>query len=143
MNGKDRHLQRLLNLQKGAKQAARRVLFVGSDMVRAEAFRSISAGAISGKGHVASKPGEPPNRDTGHLQSQIETAMPDELVATVTSNAAYAASLEFGATIPNAFGRGEEIEVAARPYMRPARDKEKPRIRKLFAQEIDKLVKGS
>ncbi|BEV00077.1 HK97-gp10 family putative phage morphogenesis protein [Novosphingobium olei] len=113
-------------------KAARRVLYVGSDMIRAEAFRSISEGSVSGKGHVPSKPGEPPNRDTGVLQAGIENRMVSDLEAEVSSNAPYAAPLEFGTS-----------RMEARPYMRPARDKMAPEVQRLFASEIGKLAKRS
>ncbi|NBC37360.1 HK97 gp10 family phage protein [Novosphingobium sp. FSY-8] len=130
--GKDRHLRRLRGLRTGAIDAAGKVVFVGSDMVRAEAFRSISAGAVSGKGHVPSKPGEPPNRDTGVLQAHITNTKTGALSAEVRSDAPYALGLETGTS-----------KVAARPYMRPARDKMAPVIRKLFAQELGKILKGA
>lgn len=133
MKGKDAHLKRLKAMSGEAViKAAGRVLYVGSDMIRAEAFRSISAGSVSGKSHVPSAPGEPPNRDTGVLQAGLENVLSEPLVAEVSSNAPYAAALEFGST-----------RMEARPYMRPARDKMAPRIEDLFAQEIGKLVERS
>jgi len=132
MKGKDRHMRRLKTLSADAAKVANKVVYVGADMIRAEAFQSISRGAVSGKNHVPSAPGEPPNRDTGHLQSQIETSQPEFLVAQVTSSAEYAKDLEFGTS-----------KMAARPYMRPARDKMEPTIQRLFASEMDKLVKRS
>lgn len=132
MKGKDKHLRRLKTLTAEGQKVVNRVLYVGADMIRAEAFQSISRGAVSGKNHVPSAPGEPPNRDTGNLQSNIETSMPEPLVAQVTSSAAHATPLEFGTS-----------KMAARPYMRPARDKEKPKIERLLVTEMDKLVKRS
>lgn len=131
MKGRDKFDARLAALAGPAVvRAAKRVLYVGSDMIRAETFRSISAGSVSGKGHVPSKPGEPPNRDTGVLQANIENRMVSELAAEVSSNAPYAAPLEFGTS-----------KMEARPYMRPARDKVAPEMQRLFAAEINKLVK--
>lgn len=49
-------------------------LYEAADVVRAKAFQSISAGSVSGKGHKASKPGQPPNRDTGDLQTGLKIA---------------------------------------------------------------------
>lgn len=133
MFGKDKHLKRLKTLAgAGAIRGANRVVVVGADMIRAEAFQSISRGSVSGKGHVASSPGEPPNRDTGNLQANLETTNPRPLVAEVRSNALYAADLEFGTS-----------KMAARPYMRPARDKKEPEIQRLFASEMGKFVKRS
>ena len=66
------------------------------------------------------------------LQAHIETSQPSPLVAEVTSSAPYASALEFGTS-----------KMAERPYMRPARDAEEPKIQRLFAQEMDKVVKRS
>ena len=131
ISGRDKHLKRLRFMANGARGVVKEVLFSGADMIKAEAHHSITAGAVSGKNHVPSRPGQAPNDDTGHLRSQIETAMPRNDVATVTSNAAYAADLEFGTS-----------KMEARPYMRPARDKLKPRIQKLFRDKMRKLNKG-
>ncbi|MES2903763.1 MAG: HK97-gp10 family putative phage morphogenesis protein [Pseudomonadota bacterium] len=133
MKGKDAHLRRLKNLS-GASivKAAGRVVFVGADMVRAEAFRGVSAGSVSGKNHVPSAPGEYPNRDTGVLQANFETEKTGPVSAEFRSKAPYAAALELGTS-----------KMAARPHVRPARDKMKPKIEALFAREIDKLVKAS
>lgn len=81
---------------------------------------------------MPSAPGEVPNRDTGNLQDHLETTNPKQLVAEVRSEADYARALEFGTS-----------KMAARPYMRPARDAKEPEIQRMFAQEINKLVKRS
>lgn len=131
--GRDRHINRLKRLT-SAKivRAAGRVLYVGADMIRAEAFQSISRGSVSGKGHVPSAPGDPPNRDTGVLQAGLKTDKKGPLVVEVSSNAPYAGALERGTS-----------KVAARPYMRPARDKKAEEIQRLFEQEIGKIIRGS
>lgn len=130
--GKDRHARRLRRLREEAIKAAGRVVYVGSDMVRAEAFRSVSAGSVSGKGHIPSRPGEPPNRDTGVLQAHFTNRLTGPLSAEFRSDAPYALGLEIGTS-----------KVAARPYVRPARDKMEPIIRRLFAQELNKIIKGT
>lgn len=133
MKGREAHRQRLRRLSgPDVVKAAGRVLYVGADMIRSEAFHSISAGSVSGKGHVPSQPGEPPNRDTGVLQANLKAELVAPLEAQVTSEAPYAAALEFGTS-----------RMEARPYLRPARDKKAPEIQRLFETEIDKLVKGS
>jgi HK97 gp10 family phage protein len=90
-------------------EAVSRALFTGGDMIRTEAGRLITDGAVSGKFHVPSKPGEPPNEDTGHLRSNIRVEQPAPLRVLVTSNARYAVALE-----------GGTVKMAARPYMGPA-----------------------
>src|SRR5690606_11414188 len=82
MKGKDRHMRRLRRMSgTDAVKAANRVVVVGADMIRAHAHAEISRGSVSGKNHVPSAPGEPPNRDTGHLQAHLETTNPKPLVA--------------------------------------------------------------
>lgn len=131
MKGKDRHLRRLRNLQ-AVVRVAGAIVYEGADMIRAEAFRSISAGSISGKGHKPSAPGQPPNRDTGGLQSHLKVEKTGSLTAEVRSEASYAAVLERGTS-----------KMAARPYMRPARDAKKGEIKKRFVEQMNKLVKRS
>lgn len=112
-------------------EAGNAAIYEAADAVRAEAFRSISAGSVSGKNHVASAPGDAPNRDTGILQANIEISQPKPLVARVTSKAPYAAALERGTS-----------KMAARPYMRPARDKMLPEAKRILKRKI-KQVKRS
>lgn len=134
MKGRQKHADRLkiLSGQGRLIKAVGRVLYVGADMIRAEAHRSISAGSVSGKGHVPSQPGEPPNRDTGVLQAHLRAALTAPLEAQVTSETPYSAALEFGSS-----------KMEARPFLRPSRDAKAPEIQRLFEVEIDKLVKGS
>lgn len=105
-------------------------LYECADAVQSEAHHSISAGSASGrKGgkhqHVVSNPGEPPNRQDGDLQGGLEISRPEPLVAQVSSNAPHAVPLEFGTS-----------KMAARPYMRPARDKTLPRAKRILRQRI-------
>lgn len=134
MKGRQKHVDRLkiLSGQNRIIKAAGRVLYVGADMIRAEAHRSISRGSRSGKKHKPSAPGEPPNRDTGVLQANLKAELVAPLEAQVTSEAPYSAALEFGSS-----------KMEARPFLRPSRDTKAPEIQRLFEVEIDKLVKGS
>jgi HK97 gp10 family phage protein len=84
-------------------------LFAGGQLIQVEAQLSITNGAVSGKGHVPSRPGEPPKNDTGILANNIETVLVAPLKVEVSSNAPYAAALEYGTS-----------KMAERPYMRPA-----------------------
>lgn len=132
MKGADRHIRRLRRLAAGAEAEAAKVVYVGSDMIRAHAFRSISAGSVSGKNHVPSAPGQPPNRDTGVLQGHLTNEMVGPLTAEVRSEAPYANDLEIGTS-----------KMAARPYMRPARDANRKEIQKLFVERMNTLVRRS
>lgn len=112
-------------------------LYEGADAVRAEAHVSISRGSASGQvagskhKHVASRPGEPPHREFGDLQAGLSVDMPEPYVAQVTSNAGHSKSLEFGTS-----------KMAARPFMRPARDKLKDKVRSNLATNINRILKG-
>lgn len=111
ISGAKRHSDRLKRMQQ-ATRAITQALYAAGQEIEITAELSITAGSVSGAGHVPSAPGQPPNADTGVLDGNIET----EIVAsganptvTVTSKAPYAAALEFGTS-----------KMAARPYMRPA-----------------------
>lgn len=132
MKGRDKHLRRLKRLSTDAQKVAGRILFVGADMVRAEAFRGVSAGSVSGKNHVASAAGEFPNRDTGGLQNGFKTEQTGPLSAEFRSETEYSEALEFGTS-----------KMEARPHVRPARDAAEPKIQRLFAVEMGKLVRSS
>jgi len=106
-------------------------LFAGGEEIRAEASHMITEGAVSGKNHVPSLPGEPPNEDTGVLRTHIETAQVAPLKVEVSSNAPYAAALEFGTS-----------KMAARPYMGPATDRKRQKILDLVRTAVNQAVKG-
>ena len=140
MKGREAHQKRLKRMS-GAEivKAAGRVVYVGSDMIRAEAHVSINrvkhGRVVKGerrKVYTASAPGEAPAYDTENLRSGIVNAQTGPITAEVRSEDRKAALLEFGTS-----------KMAARPYMRPARDAKAPEIQRLFEVEIDKLVKGS
>lgn len=106
-------------------------LFAGGEMIRAEAVHLITEGAVSGKFHVRSLPGEPPNRDTGVLDTHIETTQIAPLKVEVSSNAPYAAPLEFGTS-----------KMAARPYMGPATRAKKKEVIDLVRKAVAAATKG-
>jgi HK97 gp10 family phage protein len=119
-------------LQTAPIQAINKALFVGAELIVTEAQLSITRGAVSGKNHVPSKPGEPPNNDSGVLAGDIEATQPLPLTARATSEAPYAAALEFGSS-----------KMEARPHMRPARDKMKKAVRNLVVKAMNGAVKRS
>jgi HK97 gp10 family phage protein len=133
LKGAAQHKRRLKNLSGAAVlRVAGAIVYEGADTIKAEAQRLISAGSVSGKGHVPSRPGEPPNFDTGVLSAHIEARQTGPASAEVASRAPYAAALEFGTS-----------KMAARPYMRPARDKKAPEIQRKFVEKMNKLIKAS
>lgn len=132
MKGKDRHLRRLKAIS-DPTGPTNRVLRVLAQKIRADAHQSITAGSVSGKNHVPSAPGKPPNNDTGGLaKGLIDETFPAELRAEVRAETEYSSALEFGTS-----------KMQARPFIRPARDKNAAFGRQLFAEELSSFVKGS
>lgn len=116
-------------------------LYAAGELIKTEARLSITTGAVSGKHHVASKPGEPPKNDEGILAAGINTIQTAPLRVEVESTAPHAVPLEKGwkikkGTRVRSFSADSEKEgpikmefgdskVAARPYMGPAARKKK------------------
>lgn len=106
-------------------------LFAGGQRIQVAAQISITTGAVSGKAHVPSAPGEPPNNDTGVLANNIETVQVAEDRVEVSSNAPYAAHLEYGTS-----------KMAERPYMRPAVAAERENVTKLVQRALNHVANG-
>ena len=105
-------------------------VFEGAKLHTVTAQRLITAGSISGAGHVASKPGEPPNRDTGFLDNSIEASQVSLLRSISSSNAPYAI-IEFGTS-----------KVGARPYMGPATVIVRDRVIKNIAAAAQQVIRS-
>lgn len=131
LRGLKAHTNRLKAMQSpAAERLVGEALFAGGEIIQTAAQISITTGAVSGAGHVASLPGEAPNQDTGVLGGNIETTQPSKLLVRVASKAGYSAALEFGTS-----------RMAARPFMVPARDKSKKEVRALVAKALEVAVK--
>jgi HK97 gp10 family phage protein len=130
IRGAKAHIARLKALPALAERNVTKALFAAGQLIENEAALSITRGAVSGKGHVASKPGEAPNADTHRLDRSIETTRIAPLRVKVTANSGYAAALEFGTS-----------KVAPRPFMRPARDKKKDEARDLVAKALNTALR--
>lgn len=100
-------------------------LFVAGNEVQVEAQISITEGAVSGRYHEPSKPGEPPNNDLGDLANSIATIQTDKLKVEVEATAPHAVHLEFGTS-----------KMEQRPYLEPAAARMAPRI----AEHVRKAV---
>jgi HK97 gp10 family phage protein len=109
-----------------------RALFVGGDLLKATAQQSITEGAVSGKGHVASAPGEAPNNDTGDLANNIENVQTGPLSVEVSSNSRHALPLERGTS-----------KMEARPSMGPAAHKTRPEIVRIVTSAVKRVVQTS
>ena len=132
MKGKDAHMRRLKTLS-DPTGPANQVLRILAQKIRGDAYHSIQAGSVSGKNHVPSAPGQPPNNNTGGLAGGIvDETYPLELRAEVRAETEYSAPLEYGTS-----------KMAERPFMRPARDKNLEFAKRLFAEKMSAFVKGS
>ncbi len=106
-----------------------------ANLVRNTAVESINQGGRSGvlyrkggKTGQRSAAGEPPKTDTGFLVSNIVVIMDiagKGFTANVESRADYSAALEFGTS-----------KMAARPFMQPALEENRPKIRRLEKQMV-------
>lgn len=133
LKGAKAHAARLKKLTGQAMvREVGKALFAAGELIQVEAQISITAGAVSGKQHKPSAPGEAPNNDTGTLAGAIETNQVAPLVVEVSSNAPYAAALEFGTS-----------RMESRPYMQPARDAKRREVEQLVRRAVDKAVKSS
>jgi len=133
ITGVQKHAQRLRSARDIAQSVTAALYSAGQD-IELDAEQSIVQGSISGAGHVPSLPGQPPNRDTGFLDTNIETTVEAQNPPTVhvTSNAPYSAALEFGTS-----------KMAERPFMRPATQKNRREVGRKVAQAVSiKIRRG-
>lgn len=132
MRGRKAHIARLKKLTSPATlMLVEGALFAGGQKIQVEAQISITTGAVSGKNHVPSKPGEPPNADSHQLSDGIITRRVRALTVEVAS------------TAPHARIEWDWGNVAARPYMRPARDKMKGEIVRDVEKALSVAVRRS
>jgi HK97 gp10 family phage protein len=115
----------------GKERDLGRALFAAGNLIEVEAARLITAGSVSGKGHVPSKPGEPPSNDTGVLARNIETVQVEPLKVEVSSNAPYSAALEYGTS-----------KMLPRPFMTPATAAKKDEAIALVRRAVDHILAG-
>lgn len=109
----------------------KQIIARGGNLVRNTAVKSIQQHKSSGvtytrsnpsRTHTASTEGNPPNSDTGFLANNINLVIDnDGLGAEVESRAEYSVYLEFGTS-----------EMGARPFLQPALEENKLKIRNLF-----------
>ena len=114
-------------------KAAQRAVKLSAVMVHGTAVQSITDGNKSGetytkynprRTHRASAAGEPPAADTGYLHNNIIFDIDaDGFGASVERRAEYSEALEFGTS-----------KMQARPFLQPAVEENRPKIRALITQ---------
>lgn len=114
-----------------ARSLVDRALYAAGQVIEVESEISITAGSVSGKGHVPSAPGQPPNADTRLLDTNINTVVVGPGRVNVEATAPYAGYLEFGTS-----------RMEARPFMRPAAEKKRPEATELIRRALAKSVQG-
>lgn len=132
INGIGNHQRRLLRMTSGAvRQKVNQALYAAGQEIEIEAELSITEGSVSGKNHVPSLPGEPPNADTRQLDTNINTIFVGDLHVEVEATAPYAEALEVGTS-----------KMAARPFMGPAAAKKGPNAVKIIARAVAAVLRG-
>lgn len=126
-----KHSDRLKRMAQRTPQQVTRALYAAGQLIESDAERSITAGSISGAGHIPSLPGQPPNADTRFLDTNIETEIGGPGVVTVTSKAPYSAALEYGNS------RG----LAPRPFMRPAAERNRKKVAQMVGDALNITIK--
>ncbi len=130
VRGGKEHADRMRRLvSAGAVQKIGAALYEAGSQIEVDAAISITSGAVSGKGHVPSKPGEPPSADTHVLDRSIETNLVAPLHVQVSANAPYARALEFGTT-----------KMASRPFMAPALQKNRAAVVEGVREAVNKIL---
>lgn len=105
-------------------------MFALGDLVAVEAQISITAGSVSGKGHVPSVAPDPPNNDTGRLAGGIEVQQVAPLRVRVVSTIPYSIPLETGTS-----------KMEARPFLGPARDSKRKDIQQHAARAVNRALR--
>lgn len=131
LTGHQKALRRIKALNSpNAERRVEAALHAYGNLIQVEAQIAISSGAVSGKQHQPSQPGEAPHFDTGTLANGIETAKSGRLEVEVTSNAPYSVALEFGTS-----------KMQARPFMAPAVATMRGRGEKLVAEAMRREIR--
>lgn len=155
MANKSRFAKMLDGLEPAVVREVERHMYAAGSKIAVAAQISLTTGAVSGKSHVASAPGEAPNNDTGHLANNIEVLQVARLRVTVTSHAEYSAALEYGSEreagktarpgrkklgpVQVEYG-GSRTE--ARPFMGPAANTTKPEVTRILRQAAKRAIRA-
>lgn len=133
ITGDEAHRRRLRNIRGAAMiRQVGQAVFASAQDLAVDASLSITRGSVSGKNHVPSAPGEPPNADTQVLSRNIEATSTGPLTAEASSNAPYAAAQELGS---------QKLGLPERPYMRPAAERERPRATRRIVDAVNRVLR--
>lgn len=133
IRGAMEHSRRLKRITGGGlEREVGKALYAAGDLIKVDAQISITSGAVSGKNHVPSAPGDAPNADTHLLADNIEVVQPAPLRIEVSSNAPYSGALEFGTS-----------KMEARPFMGPAANRQRKAATKLVRDHVSLVVRRS
>lgn len=124
------HSDRLKRMAARTPKEVARALYSAGQLIELDAERSITSGAVSGKNHIPSNPGQPPNADTHFLDTNIETEIGGPGLVTVTSKANYSAALEYGTS-----------RMEARPFMRPAVERNRKKVVQMVGDAVNVTIK--
>lgn len=105
----DKIIAKLDSVEQPVLNAVSAALHGAGEIIQVAAQISISENSVSGKFHVPSRPGEPPNQDSGTLANGIVVTQPEPLRVDITSTAPYSLALEMGTST-----------MMPRPFMTPA-----------------------
>lgn len=105
-------------------------MFAAGEAIAVEAQLLITEGSVSGKGHVPSRPGEPPQNDTGVLAGGIIVRQTAPLKVEIVSTAPYSNALEFGSS-----------RMSPRPFMGPGSRIAEPEVNKIIARAARRAVR--
>lgn len=115
-----------------------KALVEGAEVIRADAVASLDDGAILGKGHIPSPPGEPPNSDSRKLAESatvLELTEESGLLATGVQfgndEVIYAGWQEFG-----------NSKLPERPYLRPAVERGRQGVLNGVRDAVNKVIGG-
>lgn len=124
------HKNRLARMR-NVKTESLKELYKGGEIVRAYAQKKIREGAVSGPGHIPSRPGEFPNANTHELDLGIDVRInPSRLSVSVVSTAPYSAFVELGTS-----------KMAERPFMRPSLRANKNRLVLGQVQAVQRTIR--
>lgn len=140
----DKGINDILKKRLGSSLAkTKRAVTRGTLIVRDTAIIGIARGKKTGRTytrgsitHRASAPGEMPATDTGFLISQITTdvkTIGNTVIGQIISAAPYSRHLEFGTR--NMLNPKSGEPGGARPFMVPALEQNKRRVKEIFIQE--------